>query len=613
MSFRSILVAVRFAAVVGGMVLQSSPACATTMVRLTDEALTLGAGAIVTGRVTDVRTDRAQTGTLWTYVNIAVDTTVKGYVPAATVTVRELGGRVGDDELRIDGTPHYHVGEYVIAFLGQDGDGFLRTSQMALGKFSVVDDPETGERVAIRELHGEDVIVLGAARLQSPDPRDLHLAGPFIARLRDIVRGQPVPHLLQPLRSAAAPSPALDGTGKGYTLFDDARWFLPDSGTPVSYLIDQAGDATVGFNASQKAIAAAFAAWTNVADSPLVMESGGTTTATANSFCDGFSKIIFNDPFDEITDPSGCGGVLAISGYCASGPLKEFNGTPFREIVESDVIFNDGWSGCSVWRSKNVAEVATHELGHTIGLAHSADPSATMYAFAHFDGRGAGLGPDDEAGVRFLYPVAPSLQDTDGDGVTNADDDCPDVANAKQEDLDRDGVGDVCDNCAALANRDQLPSEACGRLAIQTLRITTGRRRGHDAITIRGRFDAAVAGGMWQVVGQGLAMTLGKTDGDVIAKVSVPAGNFAINRGGTNLSFADKTGAQLSGVTRVGLHSREGSTYRFALSAKNLDLERSRERELVLSLGVGDERYISASRCSTNRSATRVICHPKNR
>ena len=81
MSYRSILVAIRVAvAIVGVLLLLSSPSRATTMVRMTDEALTLGADAIVTGMVTDVRADRASTGTISTYVTIAIDTVVKGYL-----------------------------------------------------------------------------------------------------------------------------------------------------------------------------------------------------------------------------------------------------------------------------------------------------------------------------------------------------------------------------------------------------------------------------------------------------------------------------------------------------------------------------------------------------
>lgn len=631
MSFRSVLVTIRVVAAVAGLLLLlSSPARATTMVRMSDEALTLGADAIVTGTVTDVRAARAATGTISTYVTIAIDTVVKGYLPTATVTVREPGGRVGDDELHLYGTPRYEIGESVIAFLGQDGDGFLRTSQMALGKFSVTSDPASGERVASRPLDEEGVIVLGAARLQSHDPEDRRLADPFLARLRDIVRGQPVPRMLQPLAStAAAPATADAGAAEGYKLFNNVRWFLPDSGTPVRYFIDQAGDAKLGFNASQNAVNAAFAAWTNVPTSSLIMESAGTAAATPNGFCDGTSKIIFNDPFNEVTDPSGCGGILAIGGYCANGTSKPFAGGSFREVVEGDIIFNNGWTGCSFWNATNVAEVATHEIGHTIGLAHSTDSSATMYSFAHFDGRGAGLMADDRAGASFLYPgdgqpeptpvptpttpPTPPPPDADADGITDALDNCPAVVNVKQEDIDADGLGDVCDNCAAIANPEQSPADACSLLTIQSMRITIAKTAGEDSITVKGRFDAVTAAAMADVAGHALTMTLSKVDGDQIMQVLVPAENWKINRNGTNLTFADKTGLLLGGVTKVALHSRDGARYTLALNAKHLDLDRSRERELVLSIAVADELYVSASGCETNRRNNRVVCRQKKR
>ena len=58
--------------------------------------------------------------------------------------------------------------------------------------------------------------------------------------------------------------------------------------------------------------------------------------------------------------------------------------------------------------------------------------------------------------------------DLDGDGITNGADNCPDLSNADQADLDGDGAGDACDNdvdgdgvgdatdnCPLLANTDQ--------------------------------------------------------------------------------------------------------------------------------------------------------------
>jgi hypothetical protein len=629
MSLRSVLVTLRFVAAVGALLmLLSSPARATTMVRMTDEALTLGADAIVTGTVTAVRANHTDRG-IATFTTMAIETVIKGYVPAATVTVRDPGGRVGDDELHLYGSAQYAVGETVIAFLGQDGDGFLRTSQMALGKFSVTSDPESGARVANRALDEEGVIVLGGARLQSHEPDDRRLADPFIARLQDIVRGQPVPRMLQPLASAPAAQAESPADSEGYKLFNNVRWFLPDIGEPVRYFIDQTGDAKIGVNASQNAVNAAFAAWTNVPTANLVMQSAGTTTPSANGFCDGTSKIIFNDPFNEVTDPSGCGGILAIGGYCASGASKPFKGSAFREAVEGDIIFNNGWSGCNFWNATNLAEVATHEIGHTIGLAHSTDSSATMYSFAHFDGRGAGLTDDDRAGVTYLYPgdatsepspfptpttpPTPAAPDTDADGVIDANDDCPAIANAKQEDVDGDGLGDVCDNCAAIANPDQLAGDACGLLTISSLRIAMGKDANEDALTIKGRFDATAAAEMSDVAGHALTVTLSKADGDQLMQVVVPAKNWKINRNGTSLSFADKSGLMLGGVTGVSLHSRDGARYMVGLNARHLDLQRTREPELVLSIAVADERYVSASGCQTNRRGTRVVCKQKKR
>lgn len=51
------------------------------------------------------------------------------------------------------------------------------------------------------------------------------------------------------------------------------------------------------------------------------------------------------------------------------------------------------------------------------------------------------------------------MADLDGDGVPNAEDNCPNIANTGQSDVDGDGVGDVCDNCPNAANTGQEDSE----------------------------------------------------------------------------------------------------------------------------------------------------------
>lgn len=52
--------------------------------------------------------------------------------------------------------------------------------------------------------------------------------------------------------------------------------------------------------------------------------------------------------------------------------------------------------------------------------------------------------------------------DSDGDGVSNALDNCPSTSNADQADADVDGVGDACDNCPAAPNPDQLDTDGDG-------------------------------------------------------------------------------------------------------------------------------------------------------
>jgi hypothetical protein len=59
-----------------------------------------------------------------------------------------------------------------------------------------------------------------------------------------------------------------------------------------------------------------------------------------------------------------------------------------------------------------------------------------------------------DAGIDVCACDAPidSTTDRDGDGVLDAVDNCPDIANADQADEDTDGMGDVCDPCPPSAN-----------------------------------------------------------------------------------------------------------------------------------------------------------------
>jgi hypothetical protein len=156
---------------------------------------------------------------------------------------------------------------------------------------------------------------------------------------------------------------------------------------------------------------------------------------------DGVNTISFRDPLGQISNPSGCSGILAttwVSWFSSSQSMV--NGRAFGRLVEADLVVADGWNGCGFYENfSNFTEVMTHELGHALGLGHSADTSvdtvnlggragATMNAFAHFDGRAAGLHADDRAGVTFIYPGRALTVVTTGNGTVTSGTDgitCP--------------------------------------------------------------------------------------------------------------------------------------------------------------------------------------------
>src|SRR6185369_10485139 len=105
------------------MVLFASIAGATTIVMPTDEQLISKAPLIVEGTVVhSAAVDRGNA--IWTETTLSVAKVIKGQLPVAgdqlpgsQITIREIGGTLGDRFTKIFGAPEYRDGEHVLLFL----------------------------------------------------------------------------------------------------------------------------------------------------------------------------------------------------------------------------------------------------------------------------------------------------------------------------------------------------------------------------------------------------------------------------------------------------------------------------------------------------------------
>jgi hypothetical protein len=388
---------------------------ATSVIVPSDDELTIGARAIVRGQVTNVASafDEAHNG-IFTYITLEVAEVYKGVLPLGTLVIKEPGGIARDRGSLIYGIPTFTVGERVLLYLDTWPDGSLRVHQWFLGKFTITSESNIGAPTLSRDMSNPNVDILGRSRGgPSTDRADFDS---YTTALRRRIantrvagwRHEATYYASAPLRLRPLELSEPLGSIQFYTFINPSqppRWFEPDSGQQVIFRINSAG----AYNSqSVNSVLQAMSAWSTVSSSALRVASGGSTTGCGLLSLDGENTVSFNncDNYSAFSPSSGsCSGVLGAAGIVSYtlAQSRVINGVTFYRALEGNVSFNP-YAACYLGNSCNFAEVATHELGHALGLGHSSDTSATMYPYAHFDGRCAGLGTDDANAIRFMYP-----------------------------------------------------------------------------------------------------------------------------------------------------------------------------------------------------------------
>ena len=374
---------------------------ASTVLYRTDAELIALSERVVHARVLHQRVERpgGNQGAIYTVSTLAVLEDFTG-VAGDTIDVWELGGAVGREAMFVGGAVNYQVGSEVLVCLGRGRHG-LRSVAMGFSKFDIA--PATaadGSADGRLTRNMRDTSVVGGP----PAPPERSLSD--FRALAAAVRG------IRSVRNQAAASLVPDlGVSDAFTLLTFSnglgpRWVEADFNTPVRYYRNTAAPSPLLSGDVDSEIQKALSAWTGPASASITLRYAGTTTLaqprepiTSN----GAAVISFEDPDDELSNPT-----LAIGGGFASlGDGGIVNGATFNRFTSAYVIFQNAADLPASFREpQNFSRVLEHEVGHTIGLGHSADASSIMYASCCSTATpvAPALGADDLAGLNFIYP-----------------------------------------------------------------------------------------------------------------------------------------------------------------------------------------------------------------
>jgi MYXO-CTERM domain-containing protein len=206
-----------------------------------------------------------------------------------------------------------------------------------------------------------------------------------------------------------------------------ASWSSSDQ--PLEYYLNEDGSNDVSFSQLKPLIQTSFDAWGEPCCSTFNTNFQGTTAQTALSTR---GDVVLS--WEEDSWPTQMGNVNQTIGVTLSSVYNSC------EIANAPILFNGvgfqfctSGSGCT-----DLQSIATHEIGHNLGLGHSRQSNATMY-YAYQGGSGTrSLSQDDISGVCSLYQTSCSCSNDDDCGPTQicngnqceeapceSDNDCP--------------------------------------------------------------------------------------------------------------------------------------------------------------------------------------------
>ena len=208
--------------------------------------------------------------------------------------------------------------------------------------------------------------------------------------------------------------------------FGDVGLF--QSGSAMTLRLEQDASFRITDGSDLTALVAGMASWTNIATSNITITDGtrfnftSPIDAATGLSSDGINRLFFA----ETDTTNRIGNAIAVAFFFVGGS---------GQITDCDIVMNERLYTFSTQTPANpnqilgpgtydIGEIATHEMGHCIGLEHSAVAGrfganglevsgfssgdfalqATMYPFGTRTIQGRSLSQDDISGASFIYP-----------------------------------------------------------------------------------------------------------------------------------------------------------------------------------------------------------------
>jgi hypothetical protein len=148
-----------------GLLCMISQAQATSFAKTTLKKLVETSTLVVIAKVEKVESrwdDKHEK--IFTYTTISILDHLKGNPGEKSLTIQELGGKVGSQALVVDGSAQFVEGEETLLFLIYHRDRYWVHS-MAMGKFDIVG--ESGRKIALNINIAKDLIKLDTPEIVS--------------------------------------------------------------------------------------------------------------------------------------------------------------------------------------------------------------------------------------------------------------------------------------------------------------------------------------------------------------------------------------------------------------------------------------------------------------